>query len=75
MDRTVSQIRELMANPRLRAARLDAGFTQAALGFAIGRDEGFICKLETGRIRRVDPAIKQKIADLLGRPSWLLFDS
>ena len=32
----------------LRAARLDAGLSQRALGQAIGRSDGWVCRLEAG---------------------------
>ena len=52
---------------RLRAARLEAGWTQAQLAQAVGRSQTWISKCELGE-RRVDFVELQDLAEALGKP-------
>ncbi len=63
----------MAANKRLRAARVLAGLTQLQLGDRIGKKEIEVSRLETGRAQP-DAEVKRRIADVLQRPAFELFD-
>jgi transcriptional regulator with XRE-family HTH domain len=60
-------------NKRLRAARALAGLTQLQLAERIGKKEIEVSRFETGRAQP-DAEVKRRIADVLQRPSFELFD-
>ena len=60
-------------NQRLKAARVLKGMTQLKLGEAVGLKEIEISRIETGRCDPLLP-VKQKIAAVLGKPAFELFD-
>lgn len=63
-----------MANNRLRAARVLRGLTQLQLAEKIGRKEIEVSRFETGR-SQLDQDTKQRIAEVLQKPTFELFDS
>jgi len=62
-----------MANKRLRAARVLAGMTQLQLADRIGKKEIEVSRFETGRAQP-DAEAKRRIAEVLGKPTFELFD-
>ncbi len=62
-----------MRNNRLKAARVRIGLTQLQLAEKIGRREIDISRFETGR-SSPDRETKQQIAEILGKPTYELFD-
>ena len=60
-------------NRRLAAARVLKGVTQRQLAEQVGTREIEISRIETGRITP-DAAIKQRIAAVLGKPTFEIFD-
>jgi transcriptional regulator with XRE-family HTH domain len=52
---------------RLRAARKDAGLTQAEVARRLGRPQSFVSKCESGE-RRVDAVELAEFARLYGKP-------
>jgi DNA-binding XRE family transcriptional regulator len=64
----------MAANNRLKAARALKGLTQMQLAEQIGTREIEISRIETGRIRATTE-MKSRIAALLGKPTFELFDS
>ena len=62
-----------MQSRRLKVARVEAGLTQLQLARLIGRHEPEVSRYETGR-SVPDSDIKQRIADVLGKPVYELFD-
>jgi transcriptional regulator with XRE-family HTH domain len=62
----------MAANNRLKAARVLKGMTQLRLAELVGLKEIEISRIETGRISP-DVALKQRIADVLGKPTFELF--
>jgi DNA-binding XRE family transcriptional regulator len=60
-------------NTRFKIARITSGLTQRALGERVGLPEHRITLLETGRAVP-DADLKSKLAAVLGRPSYELFD-
>ena len=63
---------KMAANNRLKAARVLKGMTQLRLAELVGLKEIEISRIETGRISP-DVALKQRIADVLGKPTFELF--
>jgi len=61
-------------NRRLAAARVLAGLTQRRLAELVGTKEIEISRIETGRVAP-DAAMKQRIALVLGKPTFELFDA
>jgi DNA-binding XRE family transcriptional regulator len=61
------------ANYRLKAARVLLGLTQLKLAEKIGAKELDISRFETGRAVP-SREIKQRIADLLQKPTFELFE-
>ena len=59
-------------NRRMAAARVLKGLTQRQLAEKVGTREIEISRIETGRISP-DVALKQRIADVLGKPTFELF--
>ena len=60
-------------NNRLKAARVLRGMTQLHLAEKIGRREIEISRIETGRARP-DPDTKRRIAEVLQKPTYEIFD-
>lgn len=60
-------------NNRLKAARVLKGLTQLQLAEKIGSKEIHISRVETGRVRP-DAALKHRIAAVLEKPAFELFD-
>lgn len=60
-------------NNRLKAARVLKGITQRKLAELVGTREIEISRIETGRTVPVGP-MKEKIAAVLGKPTFELFD-
>ncbi len=61
-------------NRRLKAARVGKGLTQLQLAQQVGGKEIEISRYETGRARP-DPDTKRRIAEVLGKPTYEIFDS
>lgn len=59
---------------RLRVARILNNLTQLELARQVATTELTISRIETGRIRP-SAELKQRIAELLGKPTYELFDS
>jgi transcriptional regulator with XRE-family HTH domain len=58
---------------RLKAARVLRGLTQLQLADRIGKKEIEVSRFETGRAQP-DAEVKRRIADVLQRPAFELFD-
>ena len=63
----------MAANNRLRAARVLLGMTQLQLAEKIGLKELAVSRIETGR-SQPDADMKRRIADVLHKPAFELFD-
>ena len=63
----------MATNIRLRTARVGKGLTQLQLAEKIGRKEIDVSRYETGRARP-DPDTKRRIAEVLQKPTYELFD-
>ena len=63
----------MASNYRLKAARVLMGLTQLQVAQKLGSKEIEISRIETGRAQ-ADPRLKQRIADLLKKPAFELFD-
>lgn len=63
----------MAANNRMKAARVLKGMTQYQLAETVGTKEIEISRIETGRVAP-DASTKQRIADVLGKPTFELFD-
>ena len=63
----------MAANNRLRAARVLLGMTQLRLAEKIGVKEIAVSRIETGR-SQPDADMKRRIADVLHKPAFELFD-
>jgi transcriptional regulator with XRE-family HTH domain len=61
-------------NVRLKAARVLAGMTQLQLAGRIGKKEIEVSRFETGRAE-ADAEVKRRIAEVLGKPAFELFDA
>ena len=64
----------MAANYRLKAARVLKALTQLQLAEMVGLQEHDVSRLETGRLQ-ADPELKQRIADVLQKPAFELFDN
>ena len=60
-------------NRRLAAARVLKGVTQRQLAEQVGTREIEISRIETGRVQPT-VAMKQRIAVVLGKPTFEIFD-
>jgi transcriptional regulator with XRE-family HTH domain len=60
-------------NNRLRAARVLLGMTQLQLAEKIGSKEIEVSRFETGRAEP-DAEVKRRIAEVLQKPAFELFD-
>ena len=60
-------------NNRMRAARALLGLTQLQLGEKVGVKEVEISRIETGRVQPT-AELKRRIAEVLGKPTFELFD-
>ena len=63
----------MATNIRLRTARVAQELTQLQLAEKIGRKEIEVSRFETGRARP-DPDTKRRIAEVLKKPTYELFD-
>lgn len=63
----------MATNRRLAAARVLRGITQRKLAELVGTKEIEISRIETGPVAP-DAAMKQRIAMILGKPTFELFD-
>ena len=63
----------MAANYRLKAARALRGLTQLQLAEKIGVAEHDLSRLETGR-SEAKPDLKERIAAVLQKPAFELFD-
>ena len=63
----------MMTNNRLRAARVLLGLTQLQLAEKIGKKEIEVSRFETGRAEP-DAEVKRRIAEVLQKPAFELFD-
>lgn len=61
-------------NVRLKAARVLRGLTQLHLAERIGKKEIEVSRFETGRAQP-DAEMKRRIAEVLQRPAFELFDA
>lgn len=63
----------MASNNRMKAARVLAVLTQLQLADKVGTREIEISRIETGRIQPTAD-LKQRIADVLRKPTFELFD-
>ena len=63
----------MMTNNRLRAARVLLGLTQLQLAEKIGKKEIEVSRFETGRAEP-DAEVKRRIAEVLQKPAFELFE-
>ena len=63
----------MAANNRLRAARVVLGLPQLQLAEKIGTKEIEVSRFETGRAEP-DAEVKRRIAEVLQKPAFELFD-
>ncbi len=63
----------MATNNRLKAARVGMGMTQLQLADQIGKKEIEVSRYETGRATP-DPETKRRIAEILQKPTYELFD-
>ena len=63
----------MATNTRMKAARVGKGLTQLQLAEKIGRKEIDVSRYETGRARP-DPDTKRRIAEVLQKPTFEIFD-
>jgi transcriptional regulator with XRE-family HTH domain len=63
----------MAANYRLKAARVLRGLTQLELAERLGVEEHDVSRLETGRTQ-ADSEMKRRVAEVLGKPAFELFD-
>jgi transcriptional regulator with XRE-family HTH domain len=70
---TVTNKIAMAANNRLKAARVLQGMTQLQLAEKVGVKEIHVSRIETGR-STPDTEMKQRIAEVLQRPTFELFD-
>lgn len=63
----------MAANNRMKAARVLKGLTQLQLADKVGTREIEISRIETGRVAP-DAGMKQRIALVLGKPTFEIFD-
>ena len=61
-------------NYRLKAARVLKGLTQLQLAEKLGMVEHDIYRLETGRTQ-ADPELKERMAAVLQKPTFEMFDA
>ena len=64
----------MAANLRLKAARVLRGWTQLQLAEKVGLQEHDVSRLETGRTE-ADTELKRRIAEVLQKPTFELFDN
>ena len=63
----------MATNIRLRVARVEQGLTQLELADKVGKKEIEISRYETGRAHP-DPDTKRRIAEILQKPPFEIFD-
>ena len=63
----------MATNIRLKTARVSRGMTQLQLAEKVGRKEIDVSRYETGRARP-DPDTKRRIAEVLQKPTYEIFD-
>ncbi len=64
----------MATNNRLKAARALKGLTQLQLAAKVDTKEITISRFETGR-EQATPEMKHRIAEVLGKPVFELFDA
>ena len=64
----------MAANNRMKAARVLKGMTQLQLAETVGTKEIEISRIETGR-RTADAELKRCIAEVLGKPTFEIFEA
>jgi len=64
----------MATNLRWKAARVLRGLTQLQLADLVGRKEIEISRLETGRAQP-EPHLKRRIAEILQKPAFEIFES
>ena len=64
----------MAANYRLKAARVLRGMTQLQLAEKVGLEEHDISRVETGRTE-ADAELKRRLAEVLQKPTFELFDN
>ena len=64
----------MATNLRWKASRVLRGLTQLQLADLVGRKEIEISRLETGRTQP-EPDLKRRIAEILQKPAFEIFDS
>jgi transcriptional regulator with XRE-family HTH domain len=64
----------MATNIRLRMARVEKGMTQLQLAEKIGKKEIEVSRYETGRAHP-DRDTKRRIAEILQKPTYEIFDS
>ena len=64
----------MAANTRMKAARVLKGITQLQLADKVGTREIEISRIETGRVQPT-AELKQSIAEVLGKPTFELFEA
>jgi transcriptional regulator with XRE-family HTH domain len=73
MVRHCNKQNRMAANNRLKAARVLKGMTQLQLAEKVGVKEIHVSRIETGR-SAPDLDMKRRIAEVLQRPTFELFD-
>ena len=63
----------MAVNNRMKAARVLQGLTQLQLAGFVGAKEIEISRIETGRVHP-EATLKQRIAEVLRKPTFELFD-
>ena len=64
----------MATNNRLKAARVLKGMTQLQLAEQVGLKEIEVSRIETGRVD-ADAELKRRIADVLQKPTFELFNA
>ena len=64
----------MATNNRLKAARVLKGMTQLQLADQVGLKEIEVSRIETGRVD-ADAELKRRIADVLQKPTFELFNA
>ena len=65
---------KMATNNRLKAARVLKGMTQLELAEQVGLKEIEVSRIETGRVD-ADAELKRRIADVLQKPTFELFNA
>lgn len=65
---------KMASNNRLKAARVLKGMTQLQLADQVGLKEIEVSRIETGRVD-ANAELKRRIADVLNKPTFELFNA